>query len=246
VKFAKFSFVVVLIKIFVCSCVAQTTVPSNARTDPMVSVHELPLPPKAEHAVAVGTRLLLKGDAEGSLAYFLKARDEAPLSFRPYHNLGLAYYNLNQLDAAEENFEKSIDFTNGKFAPSIFGMAMVLYRKSAFQSAENLTLQGLLLQPGSGVGRYCLGLTRFSEGRLHEAEASAREALALDPDETDAHVLLARIHERQHAPSAQLKEAEAYLKAAPNGALRESANELAQRARETLGTQAKWAVVGRD
>jgi len=245
VKFVKLNFVAVLSTIFVCSCVAQTAVPSNARPDSMVSVHELPLPPKAERAFAVGARLLLRGDAEGSLAYFLKARDEAPLSFRPYHNLGLAYYNLNQLDDAGENFQKSIDFTNGKFAPSIFGMAMVLYRESDYQSAENLTLQGLLLQPGSGVGRYCLGLARFSQGRLHEAEASAKEALALDPDETDAHVLLARIHERQHAPSAQLKEAEAYLKAAPNGALRASADELAKRARETLGMQAELAVVGR-
>jgi len=245
VKFVKFNFVAVLSTVFVHSCVAQTAVPSNTHTASMVSVHELPLPPKAEHAFAVGTRLLLKGNAEGSLAYFLKARDEAPFSFRPYHNLGLAYYNLNQLDAAGENFQKSIDFTDGRFAPSVFGLAMVLYRKSDYQSAENLTLQGLLLQPGSGVGRYCLGLARFSQGRLHEAEASAREALALDPDESDAHVLLARIHERQNVPSAQLMEAEAYLKAAPNGALRASANELAKRARETLGMQAELAVAGR-
>jgi Tfp pilus assembly protein PilF len=78
----------------------------KAPLDSTVRVSELALPRKAERSFEKGTKLLLKGDAQGSLAYFLKAVDQAPFSFRPYHNLALAYYSLGQFDAAGENFQK--------------------------------------------------------------------------------------------------------------------------------------------
>jgi protein O-GlcNAc transferase len=192
------------------------------------------MPDKARRPFEKGTQLLLKGDARGSLTYFLKAVDQAPSSFRPYHNLALAYYKLREFNAAEENFQKSIDLTGGKFAPSIFGLAMVLYCKADFRGAERLVREGLLLQPGSSTGKYALGLVQFSMGQMAEAERNAQEALALDPDETDAYVLLGWIHEVAHNPAAELKDAQTYLKQAPNGTLREDAQEQVRRAQQAL------------
>jgi tetratricopeptide (TPR) repeat protein len=217
-------------------CVAQSPKPRTSADDAVVSVHNLPLPRKAARAFEKGTQLLLKGDAQGSLGYLLKAV-EAPAAYRPYHNLALAYYNVGQLDAAAQNFQKAIDLTGGTSAPSMFGLAVILYRESEFANAEKLIREGLLLQPGSAPGKYCLGLVQFSVGRVNDAEQSAAEALALDPGETDAYVLLARIHEAKRNATAELADAQNYLRLSPNGALRPAAVELVQRARQALETR---------
>lgn len=219
------------------SCVAQSPKPRTSADDAVVSVHDLPLPRKAARAFEKGTQLLLKGDALGSLAYFLTAVEEAPTAYRPYHNLALAYYNVGQLDAAAQNFQKAIDLTGGTFAPSMFGLAVILYRESEFANAEKLIREGLLLQPGSAPGKYCLGLVQFSVGRVNDAEQSAAEALALDPGETEAYVLLARIHETKHNATAELADAQNYLRLSPNGVLRPAAVELVQHARQALETR---------
>lgn len=216
------------------TCAGQTDREKKEPKQSTVSVHELPLTDKPGRDFDKGTQLLLKGDLEGSVKYFLKVVEEAPYSYRPYHNLAIAYFNLGQLEAAAENFQKSIDLTSKRFAPSIFGAAMVFYRQHNYSRAEALIQEGLLLQPGSGVGRYCMGLIHFSLGRIAEAEESAREALALDAGETDAYVLLARVHERQHKPADQLKDAQTYLKLEPQGVQRTVAQDLERRAKQAL------------
>jgi tetratricopeptide (TPR) repeat protein len=208
--------------------------PPTPRNDSFVSVQELAMPSKAARAFEKGTRLLRHGDVEASLPYFRAVIEQAPSSYRPYHNLALALYRLGQLDAASQEFQKSIDLTNGGFAPSLFGLSMILYQRADFLKAESLIRRGLLVAPASGVGEYCLGLVQFSLGRVSDAERSALEALELDPAEADAHVLLAWIHERQHNPSAVLSDAQAYLKLDPNGALHVDALNLLHRAQQDL------------
>jgi tetratricopeptide (TPR) repeat protein len=206
--------------------------PPTPRNDSVVSVQELVTPNKAVHAFEKGSDLLLKGEADASLPYFYAVVEKSPAYYRAYHNLGLALYLLGQLDAAEQNFQKSIDLTNGGFAPSLFGLSMVLYRRSDYRHAESLIQRGLLMAPASAVGNYCLGLVQFSLGHISDSERSAMNALKLDPDEADAHLLLAHIHERQHNPFAMLTDAQAYLKIDPNGALHAEALDLLHRAQQ--------------
>jgi len=111
---------------------------------------------------------------------------------------------------------------------------MIFYRRADFLQAESLIQRGLLVAPDSGVGNNCLGLVQYSLGHISDAERSALVALKLDPSETDAHLLLARIHERQNNPAAMLTDAQAYLKLDPNGALHADAQELVQRAQQAL------------
>jgi hypothetical protein len=75
--------------------------------------------PKAVQTFKKGTTLLLRGDAQASLPYFHAVIDLAPADYGSNHNIGLAESNLGQLDDAAVNFQKSIDLTNGRFAPSL-------------------------------------------------------------------------------------------------------------------------------
>jgi tetratricopeptide (TPR) repeat protein len=204
------------------------------RNNSVVSVQELAMPRKAVNAFQKGTQLLLKGDLEASLPYFRTVIELAPSTYRPYHNLGLALFRLGRLDAAAENFQKAIDRTNGGFSPSIFALSIILYQRADYRQAEFLIHRGLLVTPYSAVGKYCLGLVQFSLGRFDDAQRSALEAFSLDPHAADVHVLLARIYERQHNPSAVLSEAQTYLKERPNGPLEADAHTLLHNAQQNL------------
>jgi tetratricopeptide (TPR) repeat protein len=216
-------------------CFSQSPAnPPTPRNDSVVSVQELAMPHKAAHAFEKGTDLLLKGDLQASLPYFRTVIEQAPHSYRAYHNLGLALSRLGQLDAAAQDFQKSIDLTNGGFAPSLFGFAMILYRRADYREAETLVRRGLLVAPGSGVGNYCLGLVQFSLGRISDAERSTVEALNLDPGNADAYVLLGRIHEREHNPSGVVTDVQTYFKLDPHGALHADALDLLHRAQRDI------------
>jgi len=222
------------------ACLAQSSSPQTApasRASSVVSVQELTLSRKASRAFQKGSDLLLKGDPRSSLSYFQAVIAQAPSFFGSYHNLGLALYRLGQIDAAAENFQKAIDLTDGDFAPSLFGLSMIFYRHGELAEAESLIRRGLFVQPKSGVGRYCLGLVQYSLGRTEDAQKSALEALSLDPAETDAYLLLARTHERQHNPPAVIADIQSYLKLSPNGALQPDALDLLHRAQQSLSPQ---------
>ncbi len=212
----------------------KSAIAPTPRNDSVVSVQELALPRKAAHAFEKGTQLLLKGDLEASLPYFRSAIQLAPDTYRPYHNLALALFRLGQLDAAAENFQKSIDLSNGGFAPSIFGLSMILYRHSEYHQAESLVQRGLEVMPYSPVGRYCLGLVQYSLGRIADSERSTMESVRLDPRAADVYVLLARIHEHQHNSSAVVADAQNYLKLAPHGPLQADALSLLHQAQQNL------------
>jgi len=208
--------------------------PSTSPSDAVVSVQELAMPAKAARAFEKGTSLLLNGDAEASLSYFASVIELAPSSYRAHHNLGLAHYRLGQLDAAAQDFQTSIDLTGGSFAPSLFGLSMIFYQRSQFPDAESLIRKGLFLNPGSPIGKYCLGLVQYSLGQISQALQSALDALTRDPTLADVHVLLARIHERQHNPSAVIADVQAYLKLDPRGSLEDEARKLLARAELNL------------
>jgi len=116
----------------------------------------------------------------------------------------------------------------------MFGFSITLYRRGDFSHAEALIRNGLLVEPGSTIGKYCLGLVQFSMGRITEAESSAQDAVNNSPKETDAYVLLARIHERLNNPQAVVADIQAYLKLDPHGALQDDARQLLQRAQAEI------------
>jgi tetratricopeptide (TPR) repeat protein len=189
---------------------------------------------KALREYEKGTQLLSKGDPQASLKHFLRAIQESPASYRPYHNLGLAYARLGQLEAAAQNFEKSIELSRSSFAPSFCGLAMVRYNQNEFGPAQTLLQHALLLEPTSSTGKYFLGMTQFSLGQISDAERSTREAIQLNPSLTDPYFLLARIHELQHNPSAVVADLNTYFKLAPSITVNPDALAFLYRAEQAL------------
>ena len=200
----------------------------------VISAGELGMSGKAINAFKQGTKLLQKGQIQASIPYFEKAISLAPASFRSYHNLALAHYRLGQFQAAQQDFQKSIDRSQGRFAPSLFGLSMALYQRSDFPLAESVVQRGLLVAPDSGVGHYCLALIQFSMGRLGDSEKAALAALRLDPAEIDAHLLLAHIHETLRNPDATIADVRSYLRLTPNHDLDTDALRILARAQHDL------------
>jgi hypothetical protein len=113
---------------------------------------------------------------------------------------------------------------------------MILYQRSQFAESESLVRKGLFLNSGSAIGKYCLGLVQFALGQISEALESALDALGRDSSFADVRVLLARIHERQHNPSAVIADVQAYLRLDPRGPLEDEARNLLERAHRNLAT----------
>ncbi len=229
--------VLVLVFLTTVPCTAQSPSPGSAKpranTSSIVSVQELSLPAKARRELEAGANLLAKGEAQASIEHFLRAIEQSPRYFRLYHNLGLAYYRLGQFDDASRNFQKSIDLSNSTFAPSLFGLAMILYRDKEYSQAEPLITRALVLEP-SATGKYCLGSIQLALGRTAEAERSAREAIQLDPALGDPHFLLARIHETQSNPSATIEDVRRYFQLTPNSNRKPEALALLYRAHQAI------------
>jgi len=148
--------------------------------------------------------------------------------------LGLAYLQLGETARAAEDFQKSIDLTNGGYAPSEFAMAIILCQRQEFQQAERLIQNGLAMDPGSALGKYFLGLVQLALNQPAEAEKSAREALWRSANQAEVHILLAKILEVRHNPRAAMAEVALYLKLDPHGPLEAEATELRLRAQHEL------------
>jgi len=204
--------------------------PATPVNDSVVSVDELKRSRKAEPAFTKGTKLLQKGDARKSLAYFEHALARDPGYYRAYHNLGLAQYLLGDKARAEESFQRAIDLTNGGYAPSQFALGTILLEERQYRQAEALIQNGLAMEPGSALGKYLLGLVQFASERLTDAERSAHDALFRSAGQTEAYILLAQIHARLHEPYSVEADVAAYLKLDGHGPLADQANLLLQRA----------------
>lgn len=227
-------YVLVIALLFPAFSFAQSPV---SQYSSVVSVRELALPPKAARALEKGTALLLKNNPQASVSYFQTAIALAPDSFRAYHNVAIAHYRLGDVEDAEQEFRRSIELSRGSFAPSLFGLSMILYQRGEFLEAESLTQKGLLATPSSAVGKYCLGLVQFALGQVPEAEHSALDAIGLDPAQADGDVylLLARIHERLNDPDAVVADVRTYFKRSRKRSLQADAQALLERAQQNLG-----------
>jgi tetratricopeptide (TPR) repeat protein len=101
---------------------AQSKSPSSAVT----SVHELQIPEKARNACNKGTERFAAKDAAGSIPEFQKAIKAFPGYYEAYAKLGAAELDLEQWGAAESAFRKSMELSEGRYAPADFGLGLIL------------------------------------------------------------------------------------------------------------------------
>jgi len=219
-----------------CFCMP---LPSNAQSQQSsnaVSVRELLIPPKALRAFDQGLELLAKKNPAESLQHFQRAIAEYAGYYEAYDRIGAAELKLWRVPEAEEAFRKSIEVSGSQYAHPLLALGAILDTQKKFDEAMAVIRKGLDLEPDSWTGQYYQGLALFGLDRLAEAEQSVREALRLNTDFPEAHLLLADIHSREADYSSLVGDLNEYLRLAPNGpasarvkALRESTKVKIQR-----------------
>jgi tetratricopeptide (TPR) repeat protein len=176
----------------------------------------LQIPKKAGEAFNRGTRLLSAKDWGGSIAAFQLAIKEFPGFYEAYYRMGVADAELKHPTEAESAFRKSIELSDGRYAPPHFGLALILSEENQqIVEAESLARTGLGLDPSDAGGYITLGWILYATGRLPEAEIMVRQAALCQPDLASAYRLLAQIHQRQSNQSAIVGDFGNYFNPAP-------------------------------
>jgi len=196
-------------------------------TSETVSVRELSLPQKAREAFEKGHQQLFEEkDAKGSIRHFREAIDELPTYYEAYHLMGLAYAEMGKRKEAEGSYRKAIELSGDTFADAQISLAGFFCDLKRFTQAERAARRGSELDSSQWRGHYHLARALFGMNRLAEAEESLRQAIFLEPQYPDLHLLYANIHIRRQDYPALLADLDEYLRLAPDGPFSASAREM--------------------
>ncbi len=197
-----------------------------------VSVHELRLPEKARNAFNKGAQKLAARDFAGSIVDFQRAVAVYDEFYEAWYKIGIANLELQINDVAEAAFRKSIELSEAKYTPALFGLGLTLGNEKQYDDGESYIRAGLNLEPTNAPGHFALAWVLYSAKRIAEAETSAREAVLYNPNLANAHLLLAQIHRRQKNSTAMVEDLDAYLRIEPDSprsrALRTTRDEAQQ------------------
>ncbi len=183
---------------------------------PTISARQLAIPEKAVKAYNKGTQRFAHKDWPGSVAEFQRAIAAYKDFYEAYYKIGLADLELQLNAQAEAAFRKSIELSDGRFAPALFGLGLTLGNGKQFDDALAFIRLGLALEPTSTRGNFTLAWVLYNAGRVVEAEQSARQAVLYAPDFAMAHLLLAQIDRRLNHSAAMVEELDTYLRLEPD------------------------------
>ena len=202
---------------------------------PTVSKRELSIPSRAREAMERGLSLLrAKSDYRGSLSQFERAVREYPQYYEAYTQMGVAYLKLGDTAKAEQMLRTSIDMSQRGYADPLVILASVYSGQERFADAETVARDAVKLDPNSWEAHQELARALHGLGQEPAAEASALEALRLQPDNPQTHLLLANIHLRMRNYAALIKDLDSYLELAPNGPDANQARQMRQQVSERM------------
>jgi tetratricopeptide (TPR) repeat protein len=202
-------------------CFGQSKFDAPAVTAPdssaaSVSVRELKIPEKARNLYNKGIQKFADKDWPGCIVEFQRAIAAYADFYEAYYKIGLADLELNLSAKAEAAFHKSIELSEGRFAPALFGLGLTLGNEKQFDDALAFIRAGLDLEPSSSRGNFTLAWVLYTADRVPEAEKSVKAALVYNPNFAIAHLLLAQIHLRQNNSAAMVDDLDAYLRIEPD------------------------------
>jgi len=204
----------------------------------VISVDDLRIPEKALAACRKGTQLFTAKDSAGSIAEFQKAIKVFPGYYEAYAKLGAAELDLDHWEHAESDFRKSLDLSEGRYAPADFGLALILATvEKRFAAAESVVRDGLAQDPSDVSGRFVLAWVLYSTARLGEAEQNALQALGSAPKFAGAQLLLAQIHLGEHNLPAAIDDMNTYLSFGPDSPLYAEVQKVRAQALHELSLQ---------
>lgn len=159
-----------------------------------------------------------KSDHLGAVGQLKLAIAEYPSFSLAFNELGVQYLKLNQLENADEAFQRALKIDGDLFAALINrGIANVMMKR--YGEAVPIFRKALTKNDQSAVGHYFLGQALANLGLFDEAEKELLASLQLGKEEMkEAHRVLAIIYTSRGARKQAADQLEAYLKVAPNAA----------------------------
>lgn len=131
-------------------------------------------------------------DYEKALIAYQRCAELDPNDALTLSYLGEAYERLERYDEALDCYHRSKDM-NGEIAEPWLGIGIILELRGEINQSLSYLEQAVLLQSDNANFRLVYGETLFKALRLTEAESELERAVQLDPDYSEAVVLLAKI-----------------------------------------------------
>jgi tetratricopeptide (TPR) repeat protein len=102
------------------------------------------------------------------------------------NKIGIAYHQLQQLDAARKNYEQAIRLKSD-YPEAINNLGTVYYARKSYRRAITYYQRALKLSPDSASIYSNLGTALFSRKKYDEAMQAFQTALRLDPEVFERH-----------------------------------------------------------
>jgi tetratricopeptide (TPR) repeat protein len=185
-----------------------------------VSERQLSIPPKARESFEKGLQLIVeKSDYRGAVAQFSRAINQYPSYYEAYAAMGLAQNKMGDPTAAESALRKSIDLSAEKYSQAMIDLAAMFNGRKRFSEAEALLHKVIALDASSWRGQFELAVSLGGQQRFKEAVTCASAARDLKPDNPQIYLLLYNLHVQTDDFPGALRDADAYLKLTPEGAM---------------------------
>lgn len=182
----------------------------------VVSAEFLKVPPKAREYYDNAAEQAKKNDHLGAIEQLKLAIAEYPSFTLAFNELGVQYMRLNQLENADEAFQKALKIEPDSFAALINrGIANVMMKR--YGEAVPILRKAVKKNDQSAVGHYFLGQALANLGLFDDAEKELLASVELGKEEMkEAHRILAIIYTDRGAKDQAADQLEAYLKLAPD------------------------------
>ena len=201
----------------------------------LVSKRDLSIPRRAREAMERGLSLLHeKSDYGGSLSQFQRAVREYPQYYEAYAQMGVAYMDLGETAKSEQMLRTSIDMSGREYADALFLLAGVYSTQKRYAEAEPVAREAVKLDPDSWQANHELARALHGLDQGAAAEASALQALRVEPRSPQTLLLLANIHLRMRNYAALIKDLDTYLELAPDGRDAEQARQMREQVLERM------------
>ncbi len=138
----------------------------------------------------------------------------APGNAEFHHNLGFAYREAGDLDAAEAGYRRALEI-DPEYPRAHANLGIVLLTRGAWEQAETALRQAVRLDDGYAAAHHNLAFIHERVGVRLDAERHYRRAAELDPELVEPRLGLARLHLAADNPTAAEEVLEGALEVDP-------------------------------
>jgi tetratricopeptide (TPR) repeat protein len=186
-------FAMALILALACTAQAQKPAspvpvqPASMKTPQQQTAVEGAKRSPVEEAMLRGNVKMVRREYTDAIRSFNEVLRKEPKNAYALNQIGIAYYNLNDLGMAKRYYDRSIK-ADATLANAHNNVGVVHYRQKKFSRAINAYLKALALyqkagdeSPGQAAVYSNLGYAYFGAKKYEEALVSFQTAMALDP-----------------------------------------------------------------